>query len=114
MKRLEVVKSVRRRRSWSLEQKKAVVAETSQPGVSISSVAMKYGINYNQLYRWKKKIEKTATLSEVNELRARVQELERLLGRKTVEIENLKDSVRIIRDQKVIVSMPSLEKMMTS
>jgi len=96
MNRLEIVKSVRRRRSWTLDQKRAFVAETEQPGMSISAVAMKYNINYNQLYSWRKKIEKAAALSEVSALHARIQELERLLGQKTAELENLKSALRIV------------------
>jgi hypothetical protein len=42
--RVEVFSGVQRRRRYTLEQKLAAVAEASQPGMSMSFVARKYGI----------------------------------------------------------------------
>ena len=41
------------RRRWSAEQKRAMVAETLEPGVSVSSVARRHGINPNMLFAWR-------------------------------------------------------------
>jgi transposase len=40
-----------------------------------------------------------APVSEVKELRSRIRALERLLGRKTMEVEILKDAIRIAREK---------------
>lgn len=121
METIQVITSVERRRRWSAEDKKAFVAEAEQPGMSISAVARKYGIHPNQLFRWRKLIqegaftavragEEVVPFSEVKELRAQVKELQRLLGKKTMEVEILRDAIRIAREKKLISRVPLLEK----
>lgn len=121
METIQVITSVERRRRWSAQDKKALVAETEQPGMSVSAVARKYGIHPNQLFRWRKLAhegaftavragEDVVPLSEVKELRAQVRELERLLGKKTMEVEILRDAIRIAREKKLISRVPLLEK----
>ena len=89
--------------------------------MSISSVARKYGIHPNQLFHWRRLIqdgaftavrsgEEVVPISEVKELRAQVRELERLLGRKTMEVEILKDAIRIAREKKLISRVSLLGK----
>ena len=118
---VEVITSVQRRRRWTVEQKRAMVLETEQPGMSLSYVARKYEIHPNQLFRWRKLMqegalsavradEEVVPVSEMKELRARVRELERLLGRKTMEVEILRDAVRIAREKKLISRVPLLKK----
>ena len=51
---VEVITSVERRRHWSAAQKQAMVEEAEEPGSTISSVARKYGVHPNQLFRWRK------------------------------------------------------------
>ncbi|NPU86566.1 MAG: transposase, partial [Syntrophaceae bacterium] len=41
---VEVITSVQRRRRWSAEQKKAMVLEAEQLGMSVSIVARKYEV----------------------------------------------------------------------
>jgi transposase InsO family protein len=48
---VEVLTGVQRRRRWTAEQKKAMVLETEQPGMSVSVVARKYEVHPNQLFR---------------------------------------------------------------
>lgn len=121
METVEVITSVQRRRRWSAQDKKAFVEEAEQPGMSISAVARKYGIHPNQIFRWRKLVqegvftairagEEVVPLSEVKELRTQVRELERLLGRKTMEVEILKDAIRIAREKKLISRVPLLGK----
>lgn len=116
---IEVITSVQRRRRWSAGEKKAMVREAEQPGMSISSVARKYGIHPNQVFRWRNLVDEGALssvgadegvvpASEVRELRKQIRELERLLGRKTMEVEILKDAVRIAREKKLISREPLL------
>jgi transposase len=121
METVEVITSVERRRRWSAHDKKAIVSEAEQPGMSISSVARKYGIHPNQVFHWRKLMhegaftavragEDVVPLSEAKELRTQVRELQRLLGKKTMEVEILKDAVRIAREKKLISRVPLLER----
>ena len=93
---VEVITSVARRRRLSPEEKRAMVQEAESPGMSVSSVARKYGIHPNQLFRWRRLMyegalcavkagEEVVPAAELKALRARIRELERVLGRKTKE-----------------------------
>jgi len=121
MSPVEVITSVQRRRRWTAEQKKAMVEEAEQPGNSISSVARKYEVHPNQLFRWRRLIHEGALLaarseeplvplSEVKNLQKQVRELQRLLGKKTMEVEILREALEIAREKKLISRIPSLEK----
>jgi transposase len=115
---VEVVE-VQRRRRWSLAEKMAMVRETYEPGMSVSLVARRHGINPNQLFQWRK-LEKVGALTavgagepvvpagELDAARKRIAELERLLGRKTLENEILKEAVEVARERKWIARSPSL------
>jgi transposase len=117
MSPVEVITSVQRRRRWSPEEKRALVEEAEQPGMSISAVARKYGMHPNQLFHWRKLMyagalsamradEEVVPVSEVKVLKAKVRELERLLGKKTMEVEILKDAIEIAREKKLISRSP--------
>jgi transposase len=67
MSLVEVITSVQRRRRWTAEQKKAMVEEAEQPGNSISSVARKYEVHPNQLFRWRRLIHEGALLAALSE-----------------------------------------------
>jgi transposase len=54
--------------------------------------------------------EQVVPLSEVKELKAEIRELQRLLGKKTMEVEILKDAIRIAREKKLILRPPLLTK----
>ena len=121
MEPVEIITSVQRRRRWSANEKKTIVEETEQPGMSISAVASKYGMHPNQLFKWRRLMhegalsavdagEAVVPISEAKELRSRIRELERLLGRKTMEVEILKDAIRIAREKKLISRVPLLAK----
>ena len=118
---IEVITSIQRRRRFSPEEKRALVEEAEQPGSSISLVARKYGINPNQLFRWRKLVREGALLavgadesvvpaSEVKQLKQRIRELERLLGRKTMEAEILREAIEIAREKKLLLRMPLPKK----
>jgi transposase len=49
--RVEVITGVARRRRYSTEQKLAVVAETLQPGMSISYAARRHGLSPSLVFR---------------------------------------------------------------
>jgi transposase len=117
MSPVEVITSVERRRHWSAAQKRALVEEAEQPGNSISSIARKYDVHPNQLFRWRRfihegslvavgKEERVVPESEVKQLRAQIRELQRLLDKKTMEVEILKDAIEIAREKKLISRSP--------
>ena len=49
-------RSSRRRRRWSEAQKREIVAETLEPGSSVSIVARRYDVNANQLFLWRREL----------------------------------------------------------
>ena len=105
---IEVITNVKkRRRRWSAAEKKAMVQEAEQQGLSIFAAAREYGIHPNQIFRWRKLAHEGALsaggvvpVSEVKELRKQIRELEHLLGRKTMELETLKFALHIFMFEK--------------
>ena len=113
---VEVVNTVERRR-WPLAEKLRIVEESSRPGMSVSYVARKYGVAPSLLFRWRKLMseggkvavqadEEVVSVSENRALKKRVRELERLLGKKTMEVEILKEAIEIAREKKLISRTP--------
>jgi transposase len=113
---VEVVTMVQRRR-WTLAEKVRIVEESSQPGMSVSYVARRYGIAPNLLFRWRKLMseggkvavqadDRVVSAAEARALRKRVQDLERLLGKKTMEVEILKEALDVAREKKLISRTP--------
>lgn len=47
--------SGRRRRSWSADEKRRIVAETFEPGASVSIVARRHDVNANQVFSWRRR-----------------------------------------------------------
>lgn len=112
----EVVASVQRRR-WTLAEKLRIVEESSQPGMSVSYVARKHGIAPNLLFRWRKLMteggktairanDQVVSAAEARAMKKRIRELERLLGRKTMEVEILKAAIEVAREKKLISRTP--------
>ena len=52
----------RRRRLWSDEEKRQIVAETLAPGASVSIVARRHDLNANMLFTWRRQIGTSALL----------------------------------------------------
>ena len=59
--RVEVITRGERRRSWTLEQKREIVAESLQSELTPSEVARKYAIGTGQLYTWRRELLPAAT-----------------------------------------------------
>jgi transposase len=54
-----VVRVVKRgRRAWPVLEKRRIVQQTMEPGRSVSEVALSYGLNTNQLFRWRRMFER--------------------------------------------------------
>jgi len=52
----------RRRRLWSDEEKRQIVAETFAPGASVSIVARRHDMNANMLFTWRRQVGSAALL----------------------------------------------------
>lgn len=113
---VEIVNITPRRR-WSVSEKIRMIEASMTEGQSISLVARAYGVAPNLLYRWRKQMSeggKTAieandevvSVAEVKALKKRIRQLERVLGNKTLEVEILKEAVRIGREKKLISRLP--------
>jgi transposase len=101
-----------RRRRFTAEEKRQLVAEAMAPGSSISLVARRHEISSRLLFRWRRLMEQggleslgadelVVPASEAKRLRSRVRELERLLGKKTLEAEILKEALELTRSKKL-------------
>jgi transposase len=111
--RVEVLQVVQRRR-WTLDEKIRMVEETFQPGMSVSYIARRYGVAPNLLFRWRKLMadggktaidagDQVVSAVEVRALKKQIRELERLLGKKTMEVEILREAVELAREKKLIL-----------
>ena len=100
----EVLRGPDRRRRRTPAEKLAIIAETMEPGMSVSHVARRHGIAPNQLFVWRRLANEgalTATAAEeavvpasaYKALADQVRELQRLLGKKTMEAEILKEAL---------------------
>jgi transposase len=54
--RIEVITRNDRRRSWRLDQKREIVAESFGPGLTPTEVARKHAISSGQLYTWRQQV----------------------------------------------------------
>lgn len=111
-------KSVKRRyQRFTIKQKQELLLEAEKPGNSISLIARTYGVSVSAMFEWRKNMSKGAIAglstdedlvpaSQVRELKTKLRELERLLGRKTVEVEILKEAVELGREKKLISHAP--------
>jgi transposase-like protein len=50
----EVLHGPERRRRWAAAEKVAIVAETYEPGVTVSLVARRHGVAPNQVFSWRR------------------------------------------------------------
>ena len=100
----EILTGPQRRRRWSVAEKLQMVAETREPRVTVSLIARRRGVSPNQLFTWRM----TATQAEEEVVPAsafraqqeQIRELQRLLGRKTMEVEILREALDFAKDSK--------------
>jgi len=117
--RVEVFAGIQRRRRYTAEQKMAVVQEASQPGMTISYVARRHGIAPSLIFGWRRRMseggkeairadDEVVAKAEVLALRRQVRELQRVLGKKTMENEILREAVKVAHEKELISHLPSL------
>ena len=116
---IEVITRDQRRRRWSAAEKAALVRITYEPGMSVSLVARQEGVSASLLFTWRR-LEREGALvavgageavvpaSELAAARAEIAKLQRVLGKKTLENEILKEAVEIAAAKKWIARSPLL------
>ena len=118
IERVEIISGIHRRRRYSAEDKVRLVEQTTQPGMTVSAVARLHGVSPSLLFQWRRRMseggheavradEEVVPLSRVRELENKVRELERLLGRKTMETEILRDALEAAHPKKQPWHVPS-------
>lgn len=111
MSEIEIITDGGRRRRWTAAEKLRIVEETLDDRGSISVVARRNGVAPNLLYRWRRLMLEggSVAVSEdddvtsnkvVRQMEDRIRELERQLGRKTLEVEILKEALEKSRAKK--------------
>ena len=104
MANVEIITDGGRRRRWSAAEKLRIVEETLEDHASISIVARRNGVAPNLLYRWRRLMLEGGSVAVtedddvtsnrvVREMESRIRELERHLGRKTLEAEILREAL---------------------
>ena len=117
--RVEVFAGIQRRRRYSVDQKLAVLREATEPGMTISYVARRHGIAPSLIFGWRRRMseggkeairadDEVVAKAELLALQKRVKELERVLGKKTLENEILREAVKLAHEKKLISRLPSL------
>ena len=104
MSEIEIITDGGRRRRWTAAEKLRIVEETLDDRASISVVARRNGVAPNLLYRWRRLMLEGGSVAVaedddvtsnkvVQQLEERIRELERQLGRKTLEAEILREAL---------------------
>ena len=118
---IEVLVKDQCRRRWSLGEKAALVRRTYEAGMSVSLVARQEGVSASLLFQWRR-LERQGALtavssgeavvpaSELAAARAEIAKLQRILGKKTLENEILKEAVEYAAEKKWIARSPLLPK----
>ena len=111
MSEIEIITDSGRRRRWSAAEKLRIVEETLDERASISVVARRNGVAPNLLYRWRRLMldggavavsedDDVTSNRTVRQMEDRIRELERQLGRKTLEAEILREALDKARSKK--------------
>ncbi|EGK3665127.1 IS3 family transposase [Escherichia coli] len=101
-----------KRRRRTTQEKIAIVQQSFEPGMTVSRVARQHGVAASQLFLWRKQYqegsltavaagEQVVPASELAAAMKQIKELQRLLGKKTMENELLKEAVEYGRGKKV-------------
>lgn len=108
---VEVIRTDQRRRRWSVREKATHVRRTYEPGMSVSLVTRHEGVAASLLFQ-RRRLERDGALvavsagesvvpaSELAAALAEIAKLQRILGKKTLENEILKEAVEIAAEKK--------------
>lgn len=105
------------RKHFSAEQKVAVVRASFEPGVIIAEVARQHDVGVSTLIKWRKLASEGSLMgvkdndavvsaSEHKKLKKQNEQLQRLLGKKSLQIEILQEAIELAREKKLISRQP--------
>ncbi len=87
----------------SVEEKFSIILESLQGPSTVQSICNKYGITQTTYYKWRDKFLDGAkanlespSLKNANGDKARIEELEKLVGKKALQLEILKKTLKLI------------------
>ena len=93
----------KQRKSWNVEQKLTIVLAALSERQSVAEISRQHGVNENQIYRWKEQFlacgrqglngAKAQTADQ--RLEAENEQLKKLLGEKTLELDIVKKLCRL-------------------
>ena len=110
--RVEVITSVQHRRHWTTEEV-LIVEETYLPDQSVSPIARRHGISANQVFTWRRLVargafaaasagEEVVPASKLGAAQQQIRELQRLLGKKTLETGILSEAMERVTAPKML------------
>lgn len=93
----------KQRKSWSVEQKLSIVLSSLSDRQSVAELARQQGVNENQIYRWREQflaagrqgLNGVKAQSADQRLEAENEQLKKLLGEKTLELDIVKKLCRL-------------------
>ena len=105
------------KRHLSAEEKLKIVQKSNEPGVLVAEVARQYNVGLSSLIKWRKYAMEGSLMSikdkqpsvpssEVKKLKREIKQLQRLLGKKSLQIDLLQDAIEIAREKKLISRHP--------
>jgi len=115
--KVEIYEQSKNRRHLTAENKLAIVKASYAPDVTVAEIARKYNVGLSSLIKWRKHALEGSLMSvkdntppasatEVKKLKKEVQQLQKLLGKKTLQIEILQEAVELAREKKLISQQP--------
>lgn len=105
-------------RKWlSASAKLGIVQESYAADRTVAEVARHHNVGISSLIKWRKQAqtgglmsmkndEELVPASEVKKLKKELRTLERMLGKKTLQVELLKDAIELAREKKLISRQP--------
>ena len=92
------------RTTRSVEEKYSIVLESLQSSSTVQSICNKYGITQTTFYKWRDKfldgaktnLENNYKRKKSNDDQSRIEELEKLVGKKSLQLEILKKTLKMI------------------
>lgn len=108
---------VKPRKHLTAQQKLAIVQASYEPGVLVAEIARKYNVGVSSLLKWRKRAmegslmgvkddEPVVSASEYKKIKKQNQQLQRLLGKKSLQIDLLQEAIELAREKKLISRQP--------
>jgi len=113
----ELIEQSKYRKRLTAEQKMAIVQASYEPGAIVVEVARKCNVGLSSLLKWRKCALEGSLMSvkdnapgisaaQAKQLKKEIRQLQKLLGKKTLQIELLQDAIELAREKKLISRQP--------